>query len=55
MNPSALEGSRAHAAGKGYLDNPYLDTPGKETEMCLWIDGYVAALIAARNAKEPAP
>jgi hypothetical protein len=41
------EGHSAFRRGMGFLDNPYLDTD--ITSARIWIDGYVAALIEARN------
>jgi hypothetical protein len=43
------EGYEAFKAGRGFLDNPYMDKTGLETAMRVWIDGYVQSLIDARD------
>lgn len=43
------QGICAFAAGNGFFDNPYMDVPGKETEMRRWVDGMVAGIIAYRE------
>jgi hypothetical protein len=42
------EGCEAFHAGKGFLDNPYLDEQSDKTRH--WVDGYVDALIADRRS-----
>lgn len=47
------QGIYAYAGGVGFLANPYLDTD--ITNARIWIDGYVSALIAHREAKKVPP
>jgi hypothetical protein len=54
MSNAFNDGYEAFKKGLGYFDNPHMDRPGEETAMRVWVDGYVRALIDARNATESA-
>ncbi len=43
------EGRAAAEAGKGFLDNPYIEEQSDRTRH--WVDGYVAGFIAKREAQ----